>query len=47
VQYAIKRMLDTNPMGRKRFLNLRVYADNNHGQQAQKPTPLDLDIVLE
>ncbi len=37
VEFAVKGMLPKNKLGRLLFTNLRVYADDKHGQDAQKP----------
>ncbi len=37
VSIAVKGMLPKNKLGRALFTNLRVYADDKHGQDAQKP----------
>ena len=39
---AISRMLPKNKLGRKMLTRLRVYAGPEHGQQAQKPEPLEV-----
>ncbi len=37
LELAIKGMLPKGPLGRKLFRNLRVYKDENHNQNSQKP----------
>ena len=37
---AVSRMLPKNKLGREMLRRLRVYAEANHKQQAQKPVPL-------
>lgn len=39
---AVKGMLPKNPLGRKMFKKLKVYADGEHRHEAQQPAPLDL-----
>jgi large subunit ribosomal protein L13 len=36
-------MLPKNTLGRELFRNLKVYVGNEHNQEAQKPTVLDLN----
>lgn len=40
VEIAVKGMLPKNKLGRHLASNLRVYADDKHGQDAQKPEPM-------
>ena len=42
VMVAVKRMLPKNALGRKMLTKLKVYADANHGHEAQKPVVLDI-----
>ncbi len=42
VEKAIKGMLPKNRLGAELFRNLKVYAGPNHGQEAQKPTAVNL-----
>ncbi len=42
VEFAVKRMLPKNALGRKMFKKLKVYAGSNHPHQAQKPEVLEL-----
>jgi len=37
VETAVKGMLPKSKLGRALYTNLRVYADDKHGQEAQKP----------
>ena len=37
VMYAVKGMLPNNTVGRKSLTRLRVYKDENHNHEAQKP----------
>ena len=43
LEKAIKGMLPKNTLGRALYRNLKVYAGENHGQEAQKPKKLNLD----
>lgn len=43
IEKAVKGMLPKNKLGRKLFTNLKVYTGAEHGQEAQKPTVLNLD----
>jgi len=42
LQYAVKGMLPRNPLGRKMFSKLRVFAGPEHTHSAQQPIPLDI-----
>ncbi len=42
IQRAVKGMLPHNPLGRKMFKKLKVYAGSEHPHQAQQPKPLEL-----
>ncbi len=42
IEFAVKRMLPKNALGRKMFKKLKVYAGPNHPHQAQKPEVLEL-----
>jgi len=42
LQYAVKGMLPHNPLGRKMFSKLRVFAGPEHKHEAQQPIPLDI-----
>ena len=43
VEKAVKGMLPKNKLGADLFRNLKVYADANHGQEAQKPRTINLN----
>ncbi len=43
LQYAVKGMLPRNPLGRKMFSKLRVFAGPEHPHAAQQPVPLDIN----
>ena len=43
VAIAVKGMLPKTKLGRALATNLRVYADEQHGQEAQKPVKVNLD----
>ncbi|MAP81841.1 MAG: 50S ribosomal protein L13 [Aequorivita sp.] len=43
VEKAVKGMLPKNKLGAEIFRNLKVYADANHGQEAQKPKAINLN----
>lgn len=42
LQYAVKGMLPRNPLGRKMYSKLRVFAGPEHPHEAQQPVPLDI-----
>jgi large subunit ribosomal protein L13 len=42
LQYAVKGMLPRNPLGRKMYSKLRVFAGPEHTHEAQQPIPLDI-----
>jgi large subunit ribosomal protein L13 len=42
LQYAVKGMLPRNPLGRKMYSKLRVFAGPEHTHAAQQPIPLDI-----
>ena len=42
LQYAVKGMLPRNPLGRKMYSKLRVFAGPEHNHEAQQPIPLDI-----
>jgi large subunit ribosomal protein L13 len=42
LEYAVKGMLPRNPLGRKMFSKLRVFAGPTHTHEAQQPIPLDI-----
>ncbi len=43
VEKAVKGMLPKNKLGADLFRNLRVYAGENHQQDAQQPQPINLN----
>lgn len=43
VEKAVKGMLPKNRLGADLFRNLRVYVGTEHGQEAQKPTAINLN----
>ena len=42
IQFAVKGMLPKNPLGRKMFKKLHVFAGPAHPHVAQQPKPLDI-----
>ena len=42
IEFAVKGMLPKNPLGRKMFKKLHVFAGNEHPHQAQQPKALEL-----
>ncbi len=42
LQYAVKGMMPRNPLGRKMFSKLRVFAGPEHPHEAQQPIPLEI-----
>ncbi len=42
LQFAVKGMLPRNPLGRKMFAKLRVFAGPEHTHAAQQPVPLEI-----
>jgi large subunit ribosomal protein L13 len=42
LKHAVKGMLPKNPLGRKMFKKLKVYAGPDHPHQAQQPHPLEI-----
>ncbi|HZF26260.1 MAG TPA: 50S ribosomal protein L13 [Steroidobacteraceae bacterium] len=42
IQFAVKGMLPKNPLGRKMFKKLHVFAGNQHPHTAQQPKALSL-----
>lgn len=45
VEKAVKGMLPKNKLGADIFRNLRVYVGSEHGQEAQKPTAINLNDI--
>ena len=43
LQYAVKGMMPRNPLGRKMFSKLRVFAGPEHPHAAQQPIPLEIN----
>lgn len=43
IEKAVKGMLPKNKLGAALFRNLKVYADAEHGQEAQKPKVINLN----
>ena len=42
IEFAVKGMLPKNPLGRRMFRKLHVFAGSEHPHQAQQPKPLKL-----
>lgn len=42
IEFAVKGMLPKNPLGRRMFRKLHVFAGGNHPHQAQQPKPLEI-----
>ncbi|HZD53558.1 MAG TPA: 50S ribosomal protein L13 [Woeseiaceae bacterium] len=42
LEYAVKGMLPRNPLGRRMYSKLKVFAGPEHTHQAQRPIPLDI-----
>lgn len=45
IEKAVKGMLPKNKLGADLFRNLKVYAGAQHGQEAQKPTAVNLKDI--
>lgn len=43
LEFAVKGMLPRNPLGRKMYSKLRVFAGPEHSHEAQQPVPLEID----
>jgi len=43
LQFAVKGMMPRNPLGRKMFAKLRVFAGPEHSHEAQQPITLNID----
>jgi len=43
VEKAVKGMLPKNRLGAELFRNLKVYVGTEHGQEAQKPTVININ----
>ena len=44
MELAVKGMLPKNSIGDKAFTRLKAYAGANHGQQAQKPVAVEVEM---
>ncbi|HWM27654.1 MAG TPA: 50S ribosomal protein L13 [Woeseiaceae bacterium] len=44
LQHAVKGMLPRNPLGRKMYAKLRVFAGPEHTHAAQQPIPLEINV---
>jgi large subunit ribosomal protein L13 len=44
LQFAVKGMLPRNPLGRKMYSKLRVFAGPEHTHEAQQPIPLEINV---
>lgn len=44
LQFAVKGMLPKNPLGRKMYSKLRVFAGPEHTHDAQQPIPLPINV---
>ena len=42
IEFAVKGMLPKNPLGRRMFRKLHVFAGGEHPHKAQQPKPLDI-----
>jgi large subunit ribosomal protein L13 len=42
IEFAVKGMLPKNPLGRRMFRKLHVFAGGEHPHQAQQPKPLKI-----
>jgi large subunit ribosomal protein L13 len=42
IEFAVKGMLPKNPLGRRMFKKLHVFAGGEHPHQAQQPKPLQI-----
>jgi large subunit ribosomal protein L13 len=42
MEHAVKGMLPRGPLGRKMFTKMKVYAGNEHRQQAQQPIAVEI-----
>lgn len=42
LEYAVKGMLPRNPLGRKMYAKLKVFAGPEHPHEAQQPQPLEI-----
>jgi len=46
VEKSVKGMLPKNKLGSALFRNLKVYVGSEHGQEAQKPTTINLNDLM-
>src|SRR3974377_16020 len=46
IEFAVKGMLPKNPLGRRMFRKLHVFAGGDHPHKAQQPQPLELQKDL-
>ncbi len=46
VEKSVKGMLPKNKLGSALFRNLKVYVGTEHGQEAQKPTTINLNDLM-
>ena len=44
LEFAVKGMLPRNPLGRKMYSKLRVFAGPEHTHTAQQPIPLEINV---
>ena len=44
LQHAVRGMLPRNPLGRKMYAKLRVFAGPEHTHAAQQPIPLEINV---
>jgi large subunit ribosomal protein L13 len=44
LEFAVKGMLPRNPLGRKMYSKLRVFAGPEHTHEAQQPIPLQINV---
>jgi large subunit ribosomal protein L13 len=42
IKNAVKGMLPKNPLGRSMIKKLKIYDNENHGHNAQKPVTLEV-----
>ena len=42
IEDAVKGMLPKNPLGRSMIKKLKIYDNENHGHNAQKPVTLEV-----
>ena len=41
VRKAVERMMSSNALSKKQLSNLKIFADNKHNHEAQKPELID------